>query len=396
MRVEHQIRAFEQLFASYNGVLPLHRHLVGYFKQHKQMGSSDRRWATRYIYSFFRLGKALSKLDNLKRLAIADFLCNETPSLVVAEYLPALAEKINLPVQEKIELIKSAYPAFKLEDVFAFNVPLSESINAEDFYRSSFIQPDLFIRVKETHIQAVINQLQANNVMVKEVSDTTLALPNGTKLEQVINDPRLYQIQDFSSQKTGNYFEPNKYDYWWDCCAASGGKSLLLHDLEPKIELLVSDVRENSLLNLQERFQLAGIKKYHQKVMDLLQNNDQILHHYEFDGILLDAPCSGSGTWGRTPEMLYYFEKYKIENYVKLQKAIAENVIKYLKKDKPLIYMTCSVFKAENEDVVNYLTSNFDLKLEKMELIKGYQDKADSMFVARLIKQSGTNDGANA
>ncbi len=170
----------------------------------------------------------------------------------------------------------------------------------------------------------------------------------------------------------------------------------MLHDLEPKIELLVSDVRENSLLNLQERFQLAGIKKYHQKVMDLLQNNDQILHHYEFDGILLDAPCSGSGTWGRTPEMLYYFEKYKIENYVKLQKAIAENVIKYLKKDKPLIYMTCSVFKAENEDVVNYLTSNFDLKLEKMELIKGYQDKADSMFVARLIKQSGANDGANA
>ncbi|KQC00188.1 RNA methyltransferase [Pedobacter sp. Hv1] len=396
MRVEHQIRAFEQLFASYNGVLPLHRHLVGYFKQHKQMGSSDRRWATRYIYSFFRLGKALAKLDPLKRLAIADFLCNDTSSLIVAQYLPDLVEKIGLPAQEKIDLIKKAFPAFKLEDVFSFSAPLSESINATDFYSASFSQPDLFIRVKSTHIQAVINQLQANNVTVKEVSDTTLALPNGTKLEQVINDPRLYQVQDLSSQKTGAYFKPNKYDYWWDCCAASGGKSLLLHDLEPNIELLVSDVRENSLMNLQERFQLAGIKKYHQKVIDLLQNNDQILHHYEFDGILLDAPCSGSGTWGRTPEMLYYFEKHKIENYVKLQKAIAQNVVKYLKKDKPLIYMTCSVFKAENEDVVAYLTSNFDLKLEKMELIKGYGDKADSMFVARLIKQSGANDEANA
>jgi 16S rRNA (cytosine967-C5)-methyltransferase len=108
--------------------------------------------------------------------------------------------------------------------------------------------------------------------------------------------------------------------------------------------------------------------------------------NYEFDGILLDAPCSGSGTWGRTPEMLYYFEKYKIENYVKLQKAIGAQVIKYLKPGKPLIYMTCSVFKAENEDVVNYLTENFDLKLEKMELIKGYESKADSMFVARLTK----------
>ena len=106
-----------------------------------------------------------------------------------------------------------------------------------------------------------------------------------------------------------------------------------------------------------------------------------------FDGILLDTPCSGSGTWGRTPEMLYFFEKYKIDNYVKLQKGIAANIIKYLKKDKPLIYMTCSVFKAENEAVVKYLTDNFDLKLERMELIKGYNNKADSMFVARLIKQ---------
>jgi 16S rRNA (cytosine967-C5)-methyltransferase len=49
--------------------------------------------------------------------------------------------------------------------------------------------------------------------------------------------------------------------------------------------------------------------------------------------------------------------------------------------------MTCSVFKAENEAVVKYLTDNFDLKLERMELIKGYTHKADSMFVARLIKQ---------
>jgi 16S rRNA (cytosine967-C5)-methyltransferase len=72
---------------------------------------------------------------------------------------------------------------------------------------------------------------------------------------------------------------------------------------------------------------------------------------------------------------------------VKLQKGIAANIIKYLKKDKPLIYMTCSVFKAENEAVVKYLTDKFDLKLERMELIRGYNNKADSMFVARLIKQ---------
>lgn len=395
MRVEHQVRAFEQLLKSYDGVLPLHRHLFSYFKQNKQMGSSDRRWATRYIYSFFRLGKALSKVDVLERLAIADFLCNEGSSLVIGQYLPALEAQIELPVIEKIEIIKKKYPSFKLEEVFSFDAELSDGIDKQHFYQSFFIQPDLFIRVRSTHIQSVINQLQANAISFREVGDTTLALPNGTKLEQAITDPRLYQIQDLSSQYTGSFFEPYKYDYWWDACAASGGKSLLLHSLEPNIELLVSDVRENSLNNLQERFQLAGLKKYHLKAMDLLQNNDQILHHYEFDGVLLDAPCSGSGTWGRTPEMLYFFEKYKVENYVKLQKGIAANVIKYLKPGKPLIYMTCSVFKAENEDVVDYLTKTYELELERMELIKGYDKKADSMFVARLIKKGSAID-ANA
>lgn len=387
MRVEHQVRAFEQLLNSYDGVLPLHRHLFSYFKQNKQMGSSDRRWATRYIYSFFRLGKALSELTILQRLAIADFLCNDTSSLIIDNYLPEMEVHISLSITEKIKLIQDKYQVFRLEEVFPFQVPLSDGIVLSDFYSSFFVQPDLFIRVKPAYLNNVVAQLNANTISFKKINETTLALPNGTKLDQVIKDERWYQIQDLSSQYTGNYFEPKKYDYWWDCCAASGGKSLLLHSIEPNIELLVSDVREKSLSNLQERFQLAGIKKYQLKVMDLLRNNAQILHHYAFDGILVDAPCSGSGTWGRTPEMLYFFETYKIENYVKLQKAIAANAAKYLKKDKPLIYMTCSVFKAENEDIVAYLTENFDLKLEKMELVKGYTNKADSMFVARLIKQ---------
>lgn len=387
MKVHHHIRAFEQVLASYDGKLPLHRHLVVYFKQHKQMGSSDRRWASRYIYSYFRLGKALATLPATERLAIADFLCNADLSLVTEHIFPLAATHITKPIEEKIAFVKSQYPAFKLEDVFPFKASLSEGIDEQDFLYSLFVQPDLFIRVRETHLPTVKAKIEAAGITVKELSDTTLALPNGTKLEQIIDDARLYQVQDFSSQKTGAYFKPEKYDYWWDCCAASGGKSLLIHSLEPKVKLLASDVRETSLGNLQERFIAAGIKDFQKKTIDLLQNNDQILHHYEFDGILLDAPCSGAGTWGRTPEMLYFFEEYKVANYVKLQKAIAENVVKYLKPGKPLIYMTCSVFKQENEDVVNYLLEKFPLKLETMELIKGYQDKADSMFVARLIKQ---------
>jgi len=387
MKLEYQLRSFEQVFSQYDGVLPLHRFLFAYFKQHKQMGSSDRRWATRYLYSFFRLGNALIKEERVIRLAIADFLCNETPSLVVNEHLPQLAPEMLLPVKAKLALIKAAYPAFELTDVFPFKEELSAGIEKEEFLQSFFIQPDLFLSVRPATHKRLVELLEKENIAVREISNKTLALPNGTKLEKLVPENEYYQVQDLSSQKTGELFAPKPYDYWWDCCAASGGKSLLLYDMEPKIQLLVSDVREKSLNNLEERFIAAGLKKYQKKVLDLQQNNEQDLHDYAFDGIILDAPCSGSGTWGRTPELLWHFDSYKVEYFSKLQKSIATNVIKYLKAGKPLIYITCSVFKQENEEVIDYLTANLPLTLERMEVIRGYNDKADTMFAARLIKK---------
>lgn len=388
MRVEHQIRAFEQIFNSYDGALPLHRFLFAYFKRNKQMGSSDRRWASRYIYSFFRLGKAMMKEDRTLRLAIADFLCNQNTSLVIDTYLPILKDNVGLPVREKLKLVEAAFPTFNLQDVFSFHEALSDTIEKQEFFESFFTQPDLFIRTTNGKQHDVAALLETEGIAVQKIAAHTIAVPNGTKLDKILTDEALYQVQDLSSQQTGSFFQPQQWDKWWDCCAASGGKSLLLYDLEPSIELLVSDVRENSLNNLDERFRAAGIKKYQKKVLDLLQNNDQDLHHYEFDGIVLDAPCSGAGTWGRTPEMLYYFEQHKISYFSRLQRTIASNVVKYLKEDKPLIYITCSAFKEENEDVVTYLLENLPLKLEKMELIKGYHHKADTMFVARLIKST--------
>ncbi|MEO5909763.1 MAG: RsmB/NOP family class I SAM-dependent RNA methyltransferase, partial [Pelobium sp.] len=155
---------------------------------------------------------------------------------------------------------------------------------------------------------------------------------------------------------------------------------------QPDIKLLVSDNRKSILENLKERFALAGIRNYQRKLFDLTLSQDLFLHDYEFDGIIMDAPCSGSGTWGRTPEMIAQFADHKIKFFTELQRKIAKNVIKYLKPGKPFIYITCSVFKQENEEQVSWLCKEFDLEVAQQELIKGYEAKADTMFVARLIK----------
>ncbi|MFD2286496.1 hypothetical protein ACFSOV_10290 [Pedobacter petrophilus] len=224
MKAIHQLRAFEQILNSYDGTLPLHRFLPAYFKQNKQMGSSDRRWATRHIYSFFRLGKALNKLNNEERLSIADFLCHETLSPVMEQRFPDWSAQITAPLIEKLDLVKAAYPEFNLEDVYPFHAHLSEDINQAEFFTSFFKQPDLFIRVAAQDQPEILSQLRKLEISVEVVNETALALANGTKLEAVLKEGT-YQVQDLSSQYTGTYFGPNKWDKWWDCCAASGGKN---------------------------------------------------------------------------------------------------------------------------------------------------------------------------
>ncbi|MBI3883864.1 MAG: hypothetical protein HY305_06580 [Sphingobacteriales bacterium] len=104
------------------------------------------------------------------------------------------------------------------------------------------------------------------------------------------------------------------------------------------------------------------------------------------DIILCDVPCSGSGTWSRTPEQLCFFKESEIERYSIRQKQIISNVIPSLKENGLLIYITCSVFAKENEGVVSFLQEKFNLKVLQQEILKGYNKKADSMFVAILSK----------
>jgi 16S rRNA (cytosine967-C5)-methyltransferase len=385
MKAINQLKTFQRILEEYPAETPLGKFLPGFYRQNKQMGSTDRRIAGRLMYNYFRLGKAAPGLPADERLFVAEFLCNTQLNSFLQHFKPEWAACIGFSLDEKLHLVKTAHPEFNLDDVFPWTRQLSAGIDKAAFLRSFFVQPDLFIRVYKGFEQHVKALLTAAEITFKDEGKGCFALPNGTKLETVIANPHWYEVQDFSSQQTAQYFKPQKWESWWDACAASGGKSLLLHDLEPNLKLVVSDIRESILTNLDERFQQVGLTKYQKKLLDLTQNNDLLLHDYAFDGIILDAPCSGSGTWGRTPEMISQFDTHKIDFFQRLQQNIARNVVKYLKSGKPLIYITCSVFKAENEDVVNFMVKELGLKLEAQTVLRGYENKADTMFVARLI-----------
>jgi 16S rRNA (cytosine967-C5)-methyltransferase len=232
--------------------------------------------------------------------------------------------------------------------------------------------------------------LDKADLSFRELSSDSLVLDNASKLDQVIKINEEAVIQDYSSQRVGEFLQTitqnlksQNQSPLWDCCAGSGGKSIMAYDLIPNLTITVSDIRSSILSNLKKRFTEAGIKNYHSFATDLTKNDPSIkIQHSAFDIILADVPCTGSGTWSRTPEQLYYFNPSDIEKYSNLQKKVVQHVIPKLKPGGYFLYITCSVFKLENEEVVAFISDQCGLKLKKMELLKGYDLKADSMFVA--------------
>lgn len=328
-----------------------------------------------------------------ERILTGLYLCSDEPDEILRHLKPEWNGNANLSWREKLTLVNG-----ELADVFPWRDELSEGIEYNKFAESFFAQPDLFLRIRPGHAEPVLLKLNAAGAKYEFISPFTIRLPNSFKANKYFELDREVVVQDYSSQRVGEYMElvrrrpSDRSLKLWDCCAGSGGKSIMAYDHNPSIELVVSDVRKSILANLESRFKAAGIRKYKSFKADLAHSPFSIPHS-SFDFIIADVPCSGSGTWGRTPEQLHYFDKKEIESYSRLQKRIVDNIVPHLDPGGHLLYITCSVFKQENEEVVEYIKQNlpagkagFHLQVKKMELLKGYEIKADSMFAALLQK----------
>jgi 16S rRNA (cytosine967-C5)-methyltransferase len=367
------------IIEAYKGETPLHVYLKDFFAKDKKYGSKDRRTISSLCYYYFRLGHGEVLRRTGERIMLGIYLCEHEPNELLELLKPEWNAKITLPIQEKLHDIDSFYAS----NIFPWKDELSDGIEAGPFSLSFLIQPKLFIRVRPGHWDTVRQKLTAVNVLFEEVADDCISLDNRMKVEEILRVNVEYVVQDYNSQRVGGFIKDlqlNEPPKVWDCCAASGGKSIMAFDILKNINLTVTDVRPSILQNLQLRFKQAGIKDYITYVADLIEPNK--IQTSPFDLVICDAPCSGSGTWGRTPEQLFYFDQEQIEKYSRLQKRIAQNAIPHVKKDCYLFYVTCSVFKSENEAVVKYIQKHSFLKLVKAEILKGYSMKADTMFAA--------------
>jgi 16S rRNA (cytosine967-C5)-methyltransferase len=385
---DNQLRYATEIVETYKGDMPLHVWLKDYFRLNKFMGSRDRKTLSTLVYGFYRLGHAVKSLPIKDRLLAGLFLCNEQPGELLTYFKPHWTEKAAGPIPEKIAFFQQQ--------------PEGQAFRPADIFCLSFLrQPDLFLRIRPGN-ETVVREKFAG--LGEFIPPSTLRLPNGSKIEDYFTPDKEVVIQDYSSQRVADFLKPpaaapdqqhptgqpetpgpaaKTPHFFWDACAASGGKSILAYDLYPGLDILVSDIRESIIHNLKIRFQTAGIKKYNSFLADLSKQKPPA-SAVNAELILTDVPCTGSGTWGRTPEDLYFFDPATILRYSSLQQRIMANIAPQVAPDATLVYCTCSVFKKENEEMIAYIRDTSRLKIQATENLKGYEQRADTLFATRF------------
>jgi len=392
MKFDNLLRYAVRILNAYQGETPLAGWLKNFFRENPQMGSRDRKQVSEMVYSYFRLGHALKNIPQEERILSGLFLSHPQQEPILDYFRPAWNQVRSAPLEDKLKVVKTKFQEFDELQIFPWAALLSEGINHRNFCLSFLSRPKLFLRVRPGKGMTVQEKLNENGLSFQIIdADSGLpfpcyALESGVRLDDVLALNQDAVIQDLNSQRTAGVLKPDSKKEFeaWDCCSGSGGKAILLQDLFPECKLTVSDIRDSILKNLSVRFREAGVQPNQMFQADLTDANDLPRQSYNY--ILADLPCSGSGTWGRTPEALYFFEPGFIDPYRQRQEKILSNVISRLKPNGDLIYITCSVFADENERISSVVSGTGQLKKVMERLYTGYQEDADTMYAVRFVK----------
>jgi 16S rRNA (cytosine967-C5)-methyltransferase len=154
-----------------------------------------------------------------------------------------------------------------------------------------------------------------------------------------------FEIQDLASQLVGHACDPKPGETWWDACAGEGGKTLHLSDLMGNKGLIwATDRSERRLSALRRRAARAGMFNYRSAVWT---GAGPAPFKTKCDGVLVDAPCSGVGTWQRNPHARWTTTVNDVRELTTIQEALLGRAAPSVKPGGKLIYSVCTLTRSE-------------------------------------------------
>ena len=223
------------------------------------------------------------------------------------------------------------------------------------------------INTIKSNIYEVENELNKKEIKYEKSKIFDLAYiikdSNNNKIEEleVYKQGKIY-VQSLSSMLPPILLEPELNTDILDMCAAPGGKTTELADLtNNKAHITACEMNKIRFNKLKYNIEKQGVTSVNLMNVDA-RNLDNF---FSFDSILLDAPCSGSGTINlKDANLSKYFTENLIQKTVKAQSVLLNKAINILKKDGEMIYSTCSILQCENEEIVEKA-----LKTGKVEIV---------------------------
>lgn len=414
---------------------PADRVVGEYFRVNKKHGSKDRRVIRESLFALFRWWGWLNKFSThtgtctvntgtqswFTMLTLNARLESHSWEPFIAAWTGFSGQKQALildadtpleTVSAKCDWLASQFPAisFTTDDLvpewFWQTCPIQDAEQRLAMVQALSSRPPIWARVQNIATNEAIAKLAKLDITATASEYFSDSISLGHKSIN-LNGMSLYregelEIQDLGSQVVGQICNPSPNDNWWDTCSGAGGKSLQLRSLmlakdkQARGTIIVSDVRRKPLEELAKRAKRAGFKGI---TASPWKSDDLPVPHNHFDGVLVDAPCSCTGTWRRNPDMRWIDGIEAVQDKPDLQLDIISRSSQAVKIGGTLVYATCSLSPLENEDVVNaFLAKHADFTLVVtrhpftgveacMHLVLPYQADTDGMFVARMKRK---------
>ncbi len=242
----------------------------------------------------------------------------------------------------------------------------------------SFLQNlPMYVRVNtlKADFKQIISVFEDRNIsyeLINEIQNLIKIVYSETPIPRLPEfDEGKFVIQQKASALVSHVLDPKPGEKILDMCASPGGKTSHIAALLGSGENIEAiDINEDRIKILAKRLELLGVKS-----TKIIKSDSRTLYkktQTKFDKILLDPPCSSSGTYSSRPEMKWRLKQRDLRWYTKLQSDLLNSASKLIESEGCIVYSTCSLFQEENHDIISsFLKENTNFSLTEANPILG-------------------------